>query len=116
VPIYGDGAQTRDFTFVEDVVRGIRAAAETPDLNGRVYNIASGRAIPVVDLVRVLAGILETEVRFDFLPPRTGDIRHSWADISLARKEIGFSPETPLEEGLARTIEWSRTAGAASRS
>jgi len=114
VPIYGDGTQTRDFTFVEDVVRGIRAAAETPGVNGRVYNLAGGRPIPILELVRTLARILETEATFDFLPPRAGDIRHSWADISRARRDLGFSPETGLGEGLTRTIEWSRSAVASS--
>lgn len=114
VPIYGTGEQTRDFIFVEDVVRGLRAAGETPALNGRIYNIAGGRAISVLELVHTLARLLGTEARCDFLPPRPGDILHSWADISLARRELGFRPETDLDEGLARTIEWSRRAATSS--
>jgi UDP-N-acetylglucosamine/UDP-N-acetyl-alpha-D-glucosaminouronate 4-epimerase len=112
VPIYGDGEQTRDFTYVGDVVRGIRAAATAPGANGRVYNIASGRALSVAELVRTIAASLEREARVQILPARPGDIRHSWADVSRARRELYFAAETSLDEGLRRTVDWSRQSGA----
>jgi UDP-glucose 4-epimerase len=104
-PIYGDGLQTRDFTFVGDVVEGILAAGRAPGVSGRVYNIAAGRPVSVRDLARVLAGILGVPDAVEARPPRPGDIRDSWADVSAARRDLGFAARVPLEEGLRRTAQ-----------
>ncbi|HXG60036.1 MAG TPA: NAD-dependent epimerase/dehydratase family protein [Planctomycetota bacterium] len=104
-PIYGDGLQTRDFTFVGDVVEGILAAGRAPGVSGRVYNIAAGRPVSVRDLARVLAAILGVPDAVEARPPRPGDIRDSWADVSAARRDLGFAPRVPLEEGLRRTAQ-----------
>jgi UDP-glucose 4-epimerase len=105
VPIFGDGTQTRDFTFVGDVIRGLLAAATRPSISGRVFNIASGRSIRVLDLVNLLGKILGQSVSIDFRPPRSGDITHSAADIGQATRDLGFAPAVSLEEGLRRTLE-----------
>lgn len=102
--IFGDGRQSRDFVFVEDVVRANRLAAEAPGVSGRVYNVGSGRAI---DLLELLASICELTGRPcdpEFREARVGDVRHSWADISRARRELGFEPQVALAEGLRRTV------------
>jgi UDP-glucose 4-epimerase len=99
-PVHGDGLQTRDFTFVGDVVRGILAAGRTPGVSGRVYNIAAGRPISVRDLAREVARILGAPDAVEVLPPRPGDIRDSWADVSAARRDLGFAARVSLEEGL----------------
>ncbi len=108
LPVYGDGAQTRDFTFVGDVVRGIILAGEAPGASGRVYNLAAGRPASVADLGRTLAKLAGVRADLDLLPPRPGDIRDSWADVSAARRDLGFDAATPLEEGLRATLEWFR--------
>ena len=108
LPVYGDGAQTRDFTFVGDVVRGIILAGAVPGISGRVYNLAGGRPVAVAGLGRALAKLLGAEARMEFRPPRPGDIRDSWADVSAARRDLGFGAATPLEEGLGATLEWFR--------
>jgi len=110
VPLFGDGDQTRDFIFVGDVVRGILAAGETPGVSGRVYNLAAGRGVSVFELVRVLGGIVGGPVEVEFLREREGDIRKSWADVSAARRDLGFSAETSLEAGLRETVRWLRTS------
>ena len=108
LPVYGDGAQTRDFTFVGDVVRGIILAGEAPGVSGRVYNLAGGRPVAVAELGRVLGELLGREAAMEFRPPRPGDIRDSWADVSAARRDLGFEASTTVEEGLRATLEWFR--------
>jgi UDP-glucose 4-epimerase len=110
VPIFGDGGQTRDFIFVGDVVRGLIAAGTTPGVSGRIYNLATGNAVSVLQLVRTLARIVGTPSKMEFLPERAGDIRDSWADVSAARRDLGFAPETSLEAGLQETVRWLRAA------
>jgi UDP-glucose 4-epimerase len=107
--VYGDGGQTRDFTFVADVVDGLLRAGAAPGVSGRVYNLAGGRPVSVADMGRALARLCGKPAEFDFLPPRPGDIRDSFADVSAARRDLGFGTSVPLEEGLRRTLEWFAT-------
>lgn len=107
-PIFGDGGQTRDFIFVGDVVRGLLAAGEAAGVSGRTYNLATGNAVSVFQLVRTLARIVGVSAKMDFLPARTGDIRDSWADVTAARQDLGFAPQTALESGLRETVRWLR--------
>jgi len=105
LPVFGDGLQTRDFAFVSDVVRGLLLAGSVAGISGRVYNIAGGRPVSVLETGRALAALLGRAADFEFLPPRPGDIRDSLADVSAARRDLGFSASVPLEEGLRRTLE-----------
>jgi UDP-glucose 4-epimerase len=109
VPVFGDGAQTRDFIFVGDVVRGLIAAGTTPGVSGRIYNLAAGHAVSVFHLVRTLGKIVGTPAEMDFRPERAGDIRHSWADVSAASRDLGFTAETTLEAGLLETVRWLKS-------
>jgi UDP-glucose 4-epimerase len=104
LPINGDGGQTRDFTYVGDVVRGIQAAAEAPGVSGRVYNVAGGHPVSVKEMGERLAGILGVPARMEFRAPRAGDIRDSFADVSAARRELGFEARISLDEGLRATV------------
>lgn len=104
--IHGDGEQTRDFTFVEDVVRANLAAASAPAASGRVFNVAGGRRVSINALFEQLARWVGREdVRPRHGPPRPGDVRDSLASIEAAREGLGWTPEVPLEEGLRRTVE-----------
>jgi nucleoside-diphosphate-sugar epimerase len=98
--VYGTGRQTRDFIFIGDVVRANMLAAEDPGADGEVLNIATGKPTSVLELARTVAGVLGKPLRIKRSPPRTGDIRHSTADISRARRSLGFRPSVGLEEGL----------------
>jgi UDP-glucose 4-epimerase len=105
VPIYGDGEQSRDFTYVGNVVTANLLAAEADGVNGEILNVASGRSETVNDLAEVLGRILERPLEKEFLPERTGDVRHSWADVSAARRLLGYEPEVGFEEGLRLTAD-----------
>ena len=105
VTINGDGGQSRDFTYVSNVVEGTMRAADAEGVSGRIFNIAASSPISVSELAETIGRILGKDVRKEFAPPRAGDIRDSWADISAARQALGWEPSVGLEEGLQRTVE-----------
>lgn len=109
--IYGDGLQTRDFLFVEDVARANLLAAESPDAVGLAINIASGRAVSVLDMLAEVSSQRGVSVEPLHAAPREGDIRHSVADVSLAERVLGFRSTVSLAEGLRRTVAWLRRTG-----
>ncbi len=102
--IYGDGLQSRDFVYVTDAVQALRQAADTPGISGRVYNIGTGTSVTLLDLVAALNRQLGTKISSAHSPARSGDVRHSRADITLARRDLGFEPTVAFEDGLARTL------------
>jgi nucleoside-diphosphate-sugar epimerase len=104
--IFGDGEQTRDFTFVGDVVEANLKAAEIKNPNGLVLNIAGGKQISINELAKKMGQLLGSKLQPDHLPARKGDIQHSVADISLAKKILGWSPKTTLEQGLSISYDW----------
>jgi UDP-glucose 4-epimerase len=108
MPVFGDGGQTRDFTHVEDAVRALLLAGSVPGVSGRVYNIAGGTPVSVLDMGRMLARLMGKAPDFEFLPTRPGDVRDSFADVAAARLGLGFSAALSLEDGLRQTLE--RTA------
>ncbi|MEA2524570.1 MAG: hypothetical protein QOF73_1797 [Thermomicrobiales bacterium] len=103
--IYGDGEQTRDFVYVDDVVQANLLAAQSPDAPGKVFNIASGRSVSLNRLLGSLIGIMGVPAQPIYLPARVGDVRHSAADVSAAAAALGFEILVPFELGLARTVE-----------
>ncbi len=106
--IYGDGEQTRDLTFVENVVTATVTASTAPEVVGEVMNIACGRQTSINDLAAMIDQIVGREGPRHYAPPRPGDVRHSLADISRARQLLGYHPAVDLLEGLRRTIAWYR--------
>ena len=104
--IFGDGEQSRDFTYVENVVDANIAALERPDVGGRIYNIACGRRITLNALVQSLREELGSSVEVVHGSARPGDVRHSVADVSLAEAELGYDPKVGLAEGLRRTVAY----------
>jgi nucleoside-diphosphate-sugar epimerase len=113
--LFGDGEQSRDFTFVADVVRANLLAGDAPGVAGRVYNIACGRRTSLRELVAHLNALLGTQIAPVHASPRPGDVRHSQADISRACKDLGYQPTTEVRAGLGRCLEWwhERNAAAA---
>jgi UDP-glucose 4-epimerase len=103
--IFGDGSQTRDFTFVSDAVEATVAAVEK-DPKGRVFNIASGSETTVLKLAETIRTIADSQSEIEFCPPLVGDIPRSVADTTRARNELGYSAKTSLEQGLSETIQW----------
>jgi len=106
--IFGDGLQSRDFTYVENVVHANLLAAEKPGVEGRVFNAANGKSITLLELIAALNEVLGTQVEPEFAPPRPGDIRESMADITLARRLLGYEPRVDFREGLRRSVEYYR--------
>jgi nucleoside-diphosphate-sugar epimerase len=103
--IFGDGEQSRDFTFVENVVNANVIAMTAPDVAGRVYNIACGDRISLNELVAAIGRILGRGIEPRYEPARPGEVRHSMADITRARADLGYEVGVSFEEGLSRTIE-----------
>jgi UDP-glucose 4-epimerase len=106
--IFGDGRQTRDFTYVENVVRANLLAAEANAAAGEILNVGSGVAYSLLDVLRELNAILGTNTEPLFQPSRAGDVRDSLADISRAREMLGYEPAIGFVEGLRRTADWYR--------
>ena len=104
--IYGDGEQTRDFIYVDDVVEANLLAASTSDISGEVFNVASGESLSVNQLVKILNQVLGTSLEPEYQAERIGDVRHSSASIDKARNMLGFVPSVTFEEGLRKTVEW----------
>jgi nucleoside-diphosphate-sugar epimerase len=103
--IYGDGEQRRDFTYVSNVVDGTIRAAEAAGANGRIFNVAASAPATVNDVAAAIGAVLGKSVEKTFGPPRVGDIRDSWADVTAAREVLGWEPTVDLEDGLRRTVE-----------
>jgi UDP-glucose 4-epimerase len=110
--VFGDGLQSRDFTYVTDVVQALTRAAAAPGVSGQVYNVGTGRSVNLVELVDALNRLLGTHVIPQHAPPRAGDVRHSRADISRAREDLGYEPAVPFEQGLAETLRWYSSSAA----
>lgn len=102
--IFGDGLQTRDFVYVENVVQALIGAAQAKAASGKAYNIGNGQSTTLLDLVRHLNELLGKNIQPNFAPPRAGDVRHSQADIARARQDLGYEPSVSFREGLARTL------------
>jgi len=106
--IYGDGQQSRDFTYIDNVVEANLAAARTKQTKGQVVNIACGQRITVNEIINMINEILGKNVQPNYTDPRPGDVKHSLADITLAKETIGFEPTVDFRAGLEKAILWYR--------
>ena len=104
--IYGDGTQSRDFCFIENVVQANLAAAQAPGASGRMVNIACGSAITLNDVVRLLEPMVARKIAVTYGPRRVGDVQHSLADIRAASEVLGYTGAIGFSEGLRRTFDW----------
>jgi nucleoside-diphosphate-sugar epimerase len=106
--IHGDGEQTRDFTYVDNVVDAVLAACSAPDAVGRVMNVAMGERTSLKQLLSMLSDIIGVAVEPIYLDPREGDVRDSQADCALAQEVLNYQPRVSFQEGLRRTVDWYR--------
>jgi len=111
--IYGDGGQTRDFTYVANVVDGVLRACTAPEAAGEAINVACGTRISLNELLRVMNRVVGTNLQAIYKEERAGDVKDSQADISKAKALLGYTPSVGLEEGLRHTLDWCRTESAA---
>jgi nucleoside-diphosphate-sugar epimerase len=109
--IYGDGEQTRDFTFITNVIDANWVAATHPKAAGEVFNIGCGRQTSLNQLILEMCKITGVQPKADYQPVRSGDVRHSVADIGKAKNLMGYSPAVTLPEGLRRVLEWYKNQG-----
>jgi nucleoside-diphosphate-sugar epimerase len=107
--IFGNGEQTRDFTYVANVVDGVLRACDAPEANGQIINVATGGRISLNQLFEAMKRLVGATVEPVYAEPRAGDVTDSQADISLAREILGYEPAVSFEDGLERTVEWYRT-------
>jgi len=105
IPVYHEGKSERDYTYVDDVVQGILGALDRPD-GFQVYNLGNSRTVPLLRLIQLIETALAKEARIKLFPAQAGDVPITYADISKARQRLGYSPETPLEEGIPKFVEW----------
>jgi UDP-glucose 4-epimerase len=106
--IYGDGEQSRDFTYVEDVAALNLQAARAGNASGKVYNAGNGDRITLNQAWALLQKLEGVDIPAQYGPPRAGDVRHSQADTTAAVRDLGYAPRFSFEEGLRRTLEWYR--------
>jgi UDP-glucose 4-epimerase len=106
VTIFDDGEQSRDFTYVDNVVEANLLAAEAEGVSGRIFNVSAGAPTTVNELADTIGRLLGKDVPREYRPPRAGDLRNSWADVSEARQLLGFEPQAGLEDGLRRTADF----------
>jgi len=110
--IYGDGEQTRDFTYVANVVDGVLRACTAPGAVGEAINVACGTRISLNELLRVMNRVVGTNLHAIYKEERAGDVKDSQADITKAQRLLGYTPLVPLEDGLRHTLDWCRTEDA----
>lgn len=106
--IYGNGEQSRDFVNVASVVHANWLAATVPGVSGRVYNVAGGSTISILELLKLICEGLDRPFAPEFYPPRNGDVLHSWADITAIQTDLGYTPQVTLEAGLQETLDYYR--------
>jgi UDP-glucose 4-epimerase len=104
--IFGDGTQSRDFTYVQNVVEANMRASVAEGVSGNVYNVACGESLSVLDLLKEICNRLGVSCDPEFLPARAGDVKHSWADISATKRDLGYEVKVPWVEGLGPTIDF----------
>jgi nucleoside-diphosphate-sugar epimerase len=111
--VHGDGDQSRDFTYIDNVVEANLLACTTPGVGGEVFNIACNSRHSVLDIARAVERLLGIAVTITHVPARAGDVRHTQASIERAERLMGYRPSVGFDEGMRRTVEWVRTVAAA---
>ena len=106
ISIYGDGQQTRDFTFVSDAISANLAAADVPEAAGEVFNIGGGNRVVLADVLETMEQVVGKPIKKEYVAKAKGDARHTSADVTKAQKILGYNPQVPLEEGLKAEWEW----------
>jgi len=104
--VYGDGEQSRDFTYITNAVASNLLATQAPAAPGKYYNIACGSQFTLNQMLDILRGIIDIDIQAQYTPPRKGDIVHSFANIDRARAELDYDPDVKFEDGLRKTVEW----------
>lgn len=108
IPVFGDGTTRRDYTFIDDTIAGVRAAIDYAGSDYEVINLGESRTVELRELISILEKELGAAARIDRLPLQPGDVPQTFADITKARQLLGYNPQTPIEAGIHRFVEWFR--------
>jgi len=108
ITVYGDGQQTRDFTYIDDIIEAIVSSIESGKA-GEAYNVGGGTRRKLVDLISILERICQKKINMKYQEDQKGDVRHTYADITKAKKDLNYGPQTSLEDGLGAEWEWIQT-------
>ena len=108
IPVFGDGTTSRDYTYVDDIIAGVLAAIEYEQSNYEVFNLGESRTVELRELISILERELERQAIIDRQPIQPGDVPQTFADIEKARRLLGYNPQTQIEEGIRRFVEWFR--------
>ena len=108
IPVFGDGTTRRDYTYIDDIVSGVRAAIDYGDSNYEVINLGESRTVELRELISLLEKELDLKAGIDPQPSQPGDVPQTYADISKARRLLGYNPQTQIEEGIHRFVQWFR--------
>ncbi len=106
IPVFGDGSTRRDYTFIDDITSGIEKALTYSGSQFEIFNLGNDRTVTLLELIRGLEEALAVRARIDWQPEQPGDVPQTWADVTKAREQLGYTPQTTLQEGLARFAEW----------
>jgi len=111
IPVFGDGTTRRDYTYIDDIVRGLHAAIEYEPKSYDVFNLGNSRTVELRELIELLEEILGKKAIIDRQPTQPGDVSQTWADTEKAGRLLGFRPDTPISEGLSNFVKWLRSKG-----
>jgi UDP-glucuronate 4-epimerase len=111
IDIYGDGSSSRDYTYVADIVTGVLAALDRLQPGFRVYNLGGEHPVTLAELVAAVERVTGKSAILRRLPPQPGDVERTWADTSLSRAELGYAPQTSLDQGIRHYLNWARASG-----
>src|SRR2546423_3404240 len=110
IPVFGDGTTRRDYTYIDDIIAGVRAAIDYDQTNYEVINLGESRTVELRELISLLEQELRAHAQIDWQPPQPGDVPQTFADISKARRLLNYDPQTDIETGLHRLVEWFRAS------
>jgi len=108
IPVFGDGSTRRDYTYVDDIIAGVLGAIDYDKSDYEVFNLGESRTVELRELISLLERELDTHAIIDRQPPQPGDVPQTFADITKARRLLGYNPQTQIEEGIRRFVEWFR--------
>ena len=108
IPVFGDGKSRRDYTYIDDIIGGVRAAIDYDQTNYEVINLGESRTVELTELISLLEQELGKKAIIDSQAPQPGDVPQTFADITRARQLLGYNPQTPIEEGIRKFVEWFR--------
>jgi UDP-glucuronate 4-epimerase len=108
IPVFGDGTTRRDYTYIDDIIAGVRAAMDYDRTNYEVINLGESRTVELRELITLLESELGEKAEIDWQPPQPGDVPQTFADISKARKLLGYNPQTQIETGIRLFVKWFR--------